>query len=82
MVFKLDYKSHGDSEGKPKGAYFSPGYTTDVMNALSSVKNMPEVNKNEIGMWGHSLGGFLDAHLVGKTDITPEKEFKDWILSL
>lgn len=59
VVFKPDYRGHGDSEGKPEGAYFSPGYTTDVMNALKSIEKMPEVNRNKIGMWGHSLGGFL-----------------------
>lgn len=29
------------------------------MNALSSVKKMEEINTEKIGMWGHSLGGFL-----------------------
>lgn len=29
-----------------------------------------------------AIGGFLDAHLAGKTDFTLEKEFKDWILSI
>lgn len=59
VVFKPDYRGHGSSEGKPEGAYFSPGYTTDVMNALKSIENMQQVNPNKMGMWGHSLGGFL-----------------------
>ena len=59
VVFKPDYRGHGESEGKPEGAYLSPAYMTDVLNALSSVENMKEVNKEKIGMWGHSLGGFL-----------------------
>lgn len=59
VVFKPDYRGHGNSEGKPEGAYFSPGYTTDVMNALMSIESMPQVNPNKMGMWGHSLGGFL-----------------------
>lgn len=59
VVFKPDYRGNGNSEGKPEGAYFSPGYTTDVLNALSSVKKMNQVNSSKIGMWGHSLGGFL-----------------------
>ncbi len=29
-----------------------------------------------------AIGGFLDAHLAGKTDFSLEKEFKDWISSL
>lgn len=59
VVFKPDYRGHGSSEGQPEGAYFSPGYLTDVLNALSSVRQMDEVNKERVGMWGHSLGGFL-----------------------
>lgn len=59
VIFKPDYRGNGDSEGKPEGAYFSSAYMTDVLNALSSVEKMKEVNKQKIGMWGHSLGGFL-----------------------
>lgn len=59
VVFKPDYRGHGESEGKPEGAYFSPAYTTDVLNALSSVKKLDYVNGVKIGMWGHSLGGHL-----------------------
>ena len=57
VVFKPDYRGHGRSEGKPEGAYYSPAYTTDVLNAVSSVKKLKEVNPQKIGMWGHSLGG-------------------------
>lgn len=59
VVFKPDYRGHGDSEGEPSGAYFSPGYTIDVLNALSSVRQLKEVNKDRIGMWGHSMGGMI-----------------------
>lgn len=59
IVFKPDYRGNGNSEGKPEGAYFSPGYTVDVLNAVSSIKKMKEINVNKIGMWGHSMGGFL-----------------------
>lgn len=59
IVFKPDYRGNGSSQGQPTGAYFSPGYTTDVMNALKSVEKLREVNKNRMGMWGHSMGGFL-----------------------
>ncbi len=59
ITFKSDYRGHGNSEGEPIGAYGSNAYTIDVLNALSSVKRLGNVNKNKIGMWGHSLGGFL-----------------------
>ena len=59
VVFKPDYRGHGSSEGTPSGAYFSPDYLTDVLNALASVEKLEYVNTDKIGMWGHSLGGFL-----------------------
>ncbi|MBI2601209.1 alpha/beta fold hydrolase [Candidatus Daviesbacteria bacterium] len=59
IVLKPDYRGHGDSEGNPEGAYFSPAYTTDILNALSSIKKYEDVNPEKIGMWGHSLGGHI-----------------------
>ena len=57
IVFKSDYRGNGKSEGDPEGSYYSPAYTTDVLNALSSIKKYPGVNPDKIGMWGHSMGG-------------------------
>ncbi|HUD45000.1 MAG TPA: alpha/beta fold hydrolase [Patescibacteria group bacterium] len=57
IVFKPDYRGNGNSQGSPDGAYFSPAYTIDDLNALSSLKKYPDVNPNKIGIWGHSMGG-------------------------
>jgi uncharacterized protein len=57
IVFKPDYRGNGNSEGQPLGAYYSPAYTIDVLNALSSIKAYGESNPAKIGMWGHSMGG-------------------------
>ena len=57
VVFKPDFRGNGNSEGQPEGSYYSPGYTIDALNALSSIKKYPNVNGNKIGMWGHSMGG-------------------------
>lgn len=57
VVFRPDYRGHADSEGQPEGAYFSPGYTVDVLNAFYSVRRRPDINKDKMGMWGHSMGG-------------------------
>lgn len=57
IVLRPDYRGHGESEGIPEGAYYSPAYTVDVLNAVSSVKKHPEANPERVGMWGHSLGG-------------------------
>lgn len=57
IVFKPDYRGNGRSDGEPEGAYYSPAYATDVLNAVSSIKKFSGVNPDKIGMWGHSLGG-------------------------
>jgi dipeptidyl aminopeptidase/acylaminoacyl peptidase len=59
VVFRIDYRGHDQSEGDATGAYGHPGYQADVMNAVSSLQTLPEVNPEKIGMWGHSMGGYL-----------------------
>jgi dipeptidyl aminopeptidase/acylaminoacyl peptidase len=59
IVLRPDYRGHAFSEGEATGAYGSPGYTIDVLNALASVKRYPGADPNRIGMWGHSMGGYI-----------------------
>lgn len=59
IVFKSDYRGHGSSEGEARGGYGAPDYTIDVMNAVGSMKKYPDADPNRIGMWGHSMGGYL-----------------------
>ena len=59
VVFRIDYRGHDASEGEATGAYGTSGYQIDVLNAVASIKQLPEVNPVKIGMWGHSMGGYL-----------------------
>ncbi len=59
VVFRPDYRGHGFSEGAARGAYGFPDYTVDVLNGLAAVKQHPDVDPNRIGMWGHSMGGYI-----------------------
>jgi dipeptidyl aminopeptidase/acylaminoacyl peptidase len=59
VVFKIDYRGHGDSEGEPSGSYFSPGYTIDSIAAFKSLQMLDFVDPQGIGMWGHSMAGNL-----------------------
>lgn len=59
VVFRIDYRGHDQSEGEATGAYGNPGYQVDVMNAVASLKQHLDVNPEKIGMWGHSMGGYL-----------------------
>lgn len=70
VTFKSDYRGHGSSEGDAAGGYGSNAYTIDVLNALEAVKKMDEVDPNRIGMWGHSMGGFITLRaMVVRDDI-------------
>jgi len=59
VVFKIDYRGHGNSEGEASGSYFSPGYTIDAIAAFKSLQMLDYVDPNGIGMWGHSMAGNL-----------------------
>ena len=59
IVFRSDYRGHDRSEGEPSGAYSNTGYTVDVLNAVGSMKRYPDADPNRIGMWGHSMGGYI-----------------------
>ena len=57
IVLKSNYRGNGQSEGQPEGAYYSPAYAVDILNAVSSIKKFKDADPNKIGMWGHSMGG-------------------------
>lgn len=59
VVIKPDFRGHGNSEGNPEGAYYSPAYTIDALNAVASIKKFKNINPDKIGMWGHSMGGTI-----------------------
>jgi dipeptidyl aminopeptidase/acylaminoacyl peptidase len=59
IVFKSDYRGHGSSQGAAGGAYGSPDYVVDVLNALASLEHYPGADANRVGMWGHSMGGYI-----------------------
>ncbi len=77
VLFRPDYRGHGNSEGEATGGYGSNNYTIDVLNALASVKKLKDpdnqsmiVNPERIGMWGHSMGGFITLRsMVANKDV-------------
>lgn len=70
MVFRSDYRGHGNSEGRASGGYGSNDYTIDVLNAVASIKKHPDADTSRIGMWGHSMGGHITLRsMVASKDI-------------
>jgi dipeptidyl aminopeptidase/acylaminoacyl peptidase len=68
IVFRSDYRGHGNSEGEAGGAYSRPDYTVDVLNAVASMKRYADADPNRIGMWGHSMGGHITLRSMVITD--------------
>lgn len=57
VVFKIDLRGHGNSEGEPGGGYYSSDYIYDTLNAYAALQNTDFVNSEKIGLWGHSMAG-------------------------
>lgn len=57
VVFKIDLRGHGESEGDPGGAYYSADYVIDTLNARAALAASDFVNPSRIGLWGHSMAG-------------------------
>jgi dipeptidyl aminopeptidase/acylaminoacyl peptidase len=68
IVFRSDYRGHGDSEGEARGGYGAPDYTVDVLNGVAAIKNYPDADPDRIGMWGHSMGGYITLRSMVTTD--------------
>lgn len=70
VVFKIDLRGHGDSEGVAGGAYYSSDYVVDTLNAYSALQHFEKVNKSKVGLWGHSMAGnVVFRSMVIKKDI-------------
>jgi dipeptidyl aminopeptidase/acylaminoacyl peptidase len=68
IVLRSDYRGHADSEGVARGAYGNPDYTVDVLNAVAAVRTFPDADPGRIGMWGHSMGGYITLRAMVATD--------------
>jgi dipeptidyl aminopeptidase/acylaminoacyl peptidase len=71
IVFKPNYRGNGKSDGAPASTYYSPDYTVDDLNAITSIKIYPDSNPAKIGVWGHSMGGQITLKdvVINRTDI-------------
>ncbi len=57
VVFKIDLRGHGNSEGEAGGGYFGSDYIVDTLNAYATLQSTDFVNPRKIGIWGHSMAG-------------------------
>jgi len=70
VVFKIDLRGHGKSEGEAEGGYYSSGYVIDTLNAYNALLTSDFVNPKKVGLWGHSMAGnVIFRAFVAKKDI-------------
>jgi fermentation-respiration switch protein FrsA (DUF1100 family) len=63
-VLVFDYRFMGESDGSPRGQLFPELQIEDYRNAISFVSQLPEVNKDRIGIWGSSYSGGHVLHIA------------------
>lgn len=61
-VFMIDYRGHGRSEGIPSES----GLYTDLESAVEYLNDFKKVKKDNIVLWGRSLGGAVVADVASR----------------
>lgn len=57
LTLASDYRGHGESESDIVQRGHRPEYSVDVLNLISSVDSLENADSNNLGIWGHSMGG-------------------------
>lgn len=69
LTLASDYRGFGLSENDGQASRgHNPNYAIDVLNLVSSVKNLESADSARIGLWGHSMGGEVALRTVEATD--------------
>ncbi len=70
VVFKIDLRGHGESEGEAGGGYYGSDYIVDTLNARAALQASNFVNPGKVGLWGHSMAGnVITRALAAQPDI-------------
>jgi uncharacterized protein len=70
IVFKIDLRGHGNSQGEAGGGYYGSDYVVDALNAYAALQSSDFVNPKAIGLWGHSMAGNITLRsLAARPDI-------------
>jgi uncharacterized protein len=55
LTLAPDYRIYGGSDKGPDP--YRTGFAVDLVNLIVSVKSLPQARPDDIGLWGHSMGG-------------------------
>jgi len=63
-VFAIDYRGFGQSDGNPNEA----GLYKDVEAMVAHIQSSYKINRNELIIWGHSLGSAMVIDIASRQD--------------
>ena len=63
VVLAFDYRNYGASDGVPRNHLVPHDQQQDIRNAITWLRAQPEVDRDNVGGWGISLGGVHMLHL-------------------
>jgi len=64
MVVKPDFRGHGRSEGRGGGPTRTIDYSIDVLNLIAGLNNIPDIDPENIFLYGHSMGGEIGLRIL------------------
>ena len=64
VVLAIDYRTFGNSGGRPRGQLFPLSEAEDFRSAISYMQTRPDVARNRIGIWGASFAGALVSYVA------------------
>jgi uncharacterized protein len=80
VVFKIDLRGNGDSQGEPAGAYYSAGYVIDTLNAYSALQSAhpvlsfsPTAAKKDLTVTPASAAASTENAANQTVDVDPSK---------
>lgn len=70
LVVMPDFRGHNSSEGVEftEGLLESSYYTEDVLNLVAGLHSLPDIDLDNVFMWGHSMGGEVTLRSLLATD--------------
>lgn len=64
VVLAIDYRTFGESGGRPRGQLFPLNQAEDFRNAISYLQTRGDVEPGRIGIWGASFAGALVSYVA------------------
>jgi len=69
LTLASDYRGFGKSENDSQGSRgHNPNYAIDILSLIASVGNIDKADPDNIGVWGHSMGGEVSLRTIEVTN--------------